>query len=91
MGLIQPHADLPRTLAGDVTEAREAIVGLIGGAIRLSPDENGTALVGEYALSCESLVFACLGRSDWQTCVSKGSGGVSWISHSPEYVDVELR
>ena len=55
-------ADLPTALDGDVREARDAIGGLVGGTIRLSPAAKGKALIGEYGLSREALVFACLGR-----------------------------
>ena len=69
-------ADLPRVLAEDVAAARETLGGLIGGAIRLSPDAKGRHLVGEYGLSRDALVFACLGRrAPRGTYISNGSGG----------------
>jgi site-specific DNA recombinase len=64
---------LPKAKGADIAEARGALGDLVGGFIRLGP-ENG-ALVGEYSLSRETLVFQCLGRSGKRPDISDGSGG----------------
>jgi hypothetical protein len=62
-------------------KARVILRELFGGKIRLVPDAKG-GLVAHWNLQTTALLKG-LG-----TC---GSGGVSWVLHTPEFTDIELR
>jgi len=56
--------DLPQALARDVREARADIGALLGGEIRLEPDNERMQLIAGYRLSHEALVLKCLNARD---------------------------
>ena len=77
---------LEETLAtGDVARAREEIRAHVG-TVTVEADER------EVRLYSEAGVAAALARAAGGAHASLfGSGGVSWVSNAPEFVDVSLR
>ena len=63
---------LPEVLRGSVREARREIGALLGGEVRLVPDDTETHLVAHLALNRQALTLKCMGaRADTRS----GSGG----------------
>jgi len=65
----------------EALKSRVILREMFSGKIRLVPGEDGS-LWAEYAYQPAALL---------KGVGTGGSGGVSWISHVPEFVDIELR
>jgi hypothetical protein len=79
-------ADLAATLTGSNVEAaaRIALRGLVG---NVSVFAQGRKLYGRIGLDPTPLIRSA-NPGFIESC---GSGGVSWASHSLDFIDVELR
>ena len=75
-----------------ILTARDAVFGMLGGKVPLRTAETQPGkrpfLVARVGLNRAVLLNAA---AEAAGCVKSGSGGKSWVSHVPEYRDVELR
>jgi len=93
-------ADFEREAAAERSRAREAkdrekkdvLFEMFGGKVALRPAKTKRGerpyLVARLGLDHTILLEAAAGAAG---CVKSGSGGMGWISNTPDFVDVELR
>jgi hypothetical protein len=71
----------------DLPAAARELAALCGGAVRVAAGKDGPVV----ALRVGTGALLAVGFGGNAPVISNGSGGVSCISHSPEFVDIELR
>jgi len=75
-----------------IVQGRNILCGMLGGKVPLRPGAvkpgERPFLVAHVGLNRSVLLEAAASATG---CVKSGSGGVSWVSQHPEFVDIELR
>ncbi len=75
-----------------IIQGRNVLFGMFGGKVPLRPGKMQPGerpyLVARVGIDRRVLLEAAASAAG---CVESGSGGVSWVSHTPEFADIELR